>query len=47
MRTRAAKEAGMKRPGGASNYAKKKAWCDRNGMWGFEVSPPKPWKAAA
>mgnify|MGYP001580973731 CR=1 FL=1 len=41
---KALKEAGMKRPGATSNYAKKKAWCARNGVFGFEVLSPKPWK---
>ena len=42
---KADKEAGMARPGGKSNYAKKKEWCRRNGVFGFEVLNPKPWKA--
>ena len=41
---RAQREAGMKNPGGASNYARKKQWLDRNGMWGFDVHEPKPWR---
>lgn len=35
----------MRRPGGASNYAKKRKWCAEHGVHGFEVLPPKPWKA--
>lgn len=30
--------------GGDSNYARKKAYCRKNGVWGFEVPEPKPWK---
>lgn len=28
---------------GASRYARKRKWLDRNGRWGFEVPSPKPW----
>lgn len=42
---RAAKEAGMKRTGGKSNYARKHEWCARNGVFGFQVLEPKPWKS--
>jgi hypothetical protein len=42
--SRAQKEAGMKAPGGASKYAKKRAWLMKNGMFGFDVPNPKPWK---
>ena len=45
-RLKASKDAGMKRPGGASNYGRKKLWCARNGVFGFEVLAPKPWKAS-
>lgn len=41
-----AREAGQKRPGGASNYARKRAWCLKHGVWGFEVPNPKPWRSA-
>lgn len=41
---RATKDAGMKRTGGKSNYARKREWCARNGVFGFEVLEPKPWK---
>jgi hypothetical protein len=41
---KAAREAGMKNPGGASKYARKHAYCLKHGVWGFEVSNPKPWK---
>ena len=30
-----------------SNYAKKHAWCARNGVWGFDVGFPKPWRKGA
>lgn len=29
--------------GGESRYAKKRAYCHKHGVWGFEVLPPKPW----
>lgn len=32
---------------GDSQYARKRAFCLKNGVWGFEVLPPKPWKRAA
>lgn len=28
---------------GTSRYARKRKWLDSNGLWGFEVSAPKPW----
>jgi hypothetical protein len=30
--------------GGTSKYAMKKRYCDKNGVWGFEVPAPKPWQ---
>jgi len=27
-----------------SNYERKHEYLSRNGLWGFEVSNPKPWK---
>ena len=30
--------------GGDSKYARKRAWCHKHGVWGFEVREPKPWK---
>ena len=45
-RVKASKEAGMKRAGGKSNYARKREWCAKHGVFGFEVKPPKPWKAS-
>ncbi len=33
--------------GGESNYARKKAYCHKHGVWGFEVPIPKPWKRAS
>lgn len=32
--------------GGESQYARKKAYCHKNGVWGFEVPEPKPWRKA-
>jgi hypothetical protein len=29
-----------------SNYARKHSYLSRNGLWGFEVAEPKPWKKA-
>ncbi len=39
------KQAGMKRPGGASKYAKKAVWLNTHGVFGFEVASPKPWRS--
>jgi hypothetical protein len=39
------KMAGMKRPGGQSNYGRKKRFLDGHGGWGWEYSIPKPWKS--
>lgn len=41
---KASKEAGMGRAGHKSKYARKREWCARNGVFGFEVLEPKPWK---
>lgn len=30
--------------GGDSQYARKKTYCHKNGVWGFDVPEPKPWK---
>jgi hypothetical protein len=46
-RVKAQKAAGMKRPGGRSNYARKREWCAAHGVFGFQVLAPKPWKGAA
>jgi hypothetical protein len=35
---------GMARPGSKSKYARKREWCARNGVFGFEILEPKPWK---
>ncbi len=43
-RKKAAKESGMVRAGHKSRYARKREWCARNGVFGFEVPEPKPWK---
>lgn len=32
--------------GGESQYARKKAYCHKNGVWGFEVPEPKPWRSS-
>jgi len=32
--------------GGDSHYARKRDYCRKNGVWGFEVPFPKPWSAA-
>ena len=44
---KAAKAAAMKRPGFQSQYALKRAWLNRSGMWGWEVPEPKPWRKTA
>jgi len=30
-------------PLGMSKYARKKKYCDRHGVYGFQVPSPKPW----
>jgi hypothetical protein len=30
--------------GGESNYAKKRKYCVKHAVWGFDVQEPKPWK---
>ncbi len=42
---KAAKEAGMTRPGGQSNYAKKHRWLAAHGGFGFNY-PDKAWKSS-
>jgi len=32
---------------GDSKYARKRKFCAANGVWGFEVPEPKPWKGGA
>ena len=27
-----------------SLYARKREYCNKTGLWGFEVPAPKPWK---
>lgn len=44
QRRRAEKDARMRKMGEQSNYARKKRYLDKNGLWGFEVPEPKPWK---
>ena len=29
-----------------SNYARKRAYLNKHGLWGWEVPAPKPWKRA-
>jgi uncharacterized LabA/DUF88 family protein len=29
---------------GDSRYARKRAYCIKHAVWGFEVPPPKPWR---
>lgn len=43
---RAAREAGMRRPGGKSMYARKRDYCHSHGVFGFEVATPKPWRSS-
>jgi len=33
--------------GGESNYARKRKYCIKNGVWGWEVLAPKPWKKSS
>ena len=40
---RARRKNAMSHPGGSSNYARKKKYCDKNGVWGWEVLV-KPWR---
>ena len=42
----AAKASRARNPGGNSKYARKVQWCRRNGVWGWEVPSPKPWRSA-
>lgn len=39
----AAKRNRIDNPGLKSRYARKAAWLNRHGKWGWEVSSPKPW----
>lgn len=41
---RAARASRAKNPGGSSRYARKARWCTKNGVWGWEVPEPKPWR---
>lgn len=43
---RVERELGMQRPGGQSDYARKKRWLMRHGVFGFEVREPKPWRTS-
>lgn len=40
---RAQRKASQLKPGEKSRYARKKEYCDKHGVWGFEVPTPKPW----
>ena len=44
-RTAAYLAGGSKR--GQSNYARKRSYCAKNNVWGFDVPFPKPWKSAS
>lgn len=41
---RARKAAQMKNPGFKSKYARKVAYLNHEGGWGFDYPEPKPWK---
>lgn len=30
--------------GDNSNYGRKRAYCQKHGVWGFQVPNPKPWR---
>ena len=38
------KARGMKNPSGNSKYGRKRAYCVKNTVWGFDVPEPKPWR---
>ena len=42
----ARKRNAMAHPSGQSKYGRKKQYCDRHGVFGFQVGYPKPWIAA-
>jgi len=39
-----AKRKRYAREGHVSDYARRRDFCRKNGVWGFQVSEPKPWK---
>jgi hypothetical protein len=39
-----ARKAAMLNAGGKSRYARKATYLDKHGLFGFQVSDPKPWK---
>lgn len=41
---RTKRQARADNPGMVSRYARKKKYCDKHGVWGFEVPEPKPWR---
>lgn len=43
---RSRKIAAMKHASGMSKYGRKHTYCERNGVFGFQVPDPKPWVAA-
>ena len=43
---RAKRRVAQLEPGGMSRYARKAAYCNKHGAWGFEVPEPKPWRGA-
>lgn len=46
-RKKAARQAGMQRPGGSSRYGRKSRYLKTHGGWGFEYFEPKPWRSAS
>jgi len=38
------KRSAMDHPSGKSKYGRKKEYCTANGVFGFQVSDPKPWR---
>jgi len=43
LKLRAARESGMRAPGGASNYARKRAFLNKHGGTALDY-PKKPWR---
>lgn len=39
------KAISMQKSGGQSQYARKKAYLNSHGGWGFDYDEPKPWKS--
>ena len=38
------KKHALSHPAGQSHYGRKKQYCDRNDVFGFQVPEPKPWR---